>query len=327
MANLSRRNIVQLAASAAALSTLPDAASSALDYPTRPVRIIIGFPPGGPTDILGRLIGQWLSERLRQPFIVESRPGAGGNVGTEVVVRAPADGYTVLLFGAEAAMNATMYNNLNFNFIRDITPVAGIMRGPDVMMVNPSFPAKTVPEFIAYAKANPGKINTGTPGNGTPPHMFGELFNIMTGTDLVPVAYRGGGPALVDLLSGRMQVEFMAITAAIEHVKTSKLQALAVTSASRSTALPEVPAIGEFVPGYEASAWFGVGVPKKTPSDIVGKLNSEIGAGLADPGIKERLANLGSDPMPMTPTEFNKLIADETDKWGKVIRAANIKLD
>jgi tripartite-type tricarboxylate transporter receptor subunit TctC len=321
---LPRRKFLHLAAGAAALSAVPRLAS-ALDYPTRPVRIIVGFVPGGPTDILARLIGQWLSDRLHQPFIVENRPGAAGNVGTEVVVRAPADGYTLVLFGAEQAVNATLYDNLNFNFIRDIAPVAGIMRGPDVMLVNPSFPAKTVPEFIAYAKANPGKINMGTPGTGTPPHMFGELFNIMTGTDLLSVAYRGAGPALVDLLSGRMQGMFLAITVAIEHIKAGKLRALAVTSASRSTALPEVPTVGEFVPGYEGSAWFGIGVPKKTPSEIVGKLNSEIGAGLADPGIKERLASLGSDPMPMTPAEFNKLIADETEKWGKVIRASNIK--
>ena len=321
---LPRRKFLHLAAGAAALSAVPRLAS-ALDYPTRPVRIIVGFVPGGPTDILARLIGQWLSDRLHQPFIVENRPGAAGNVGTEVVVRAPADGYTLLLFGAEQAVNAALYDNLNFNFIRDIAPVAGIMRGTDVMLVNPSFPAKTVPEFIAYAKANPGKINMGTPGNGTPPHMFGELFNIMTGTDLVSVAYRGGGPALLDLLSGRMQVMFYSTTATIEHIKTGKLRALAVTSASRSTALPEVPTVSEFVPGYEGSVWFGIGVPKKTSSEIVGKLNSEIGAGLADSGMKERLASLGADPMPVTPTEFNKLIADETEKWAKVIRTANIK--
>jgi tripartite-type tricarboxylate transporter receptor subunit TctC len=323
---LVRRHFLRLAAGAATLPTLSRGAA-ALDYPTQPVNIIVGFSPGGPTDLLARLIGQWLSERLGQPFVIENRPGASGNVGTEVVVRASADGYTLLVFGAEETMNATLYDNLNFNFIRDIASVAGITRTPNVMLVNPSVPAKTVPEFIAFAKANSGKINMATPGNGTPPHIFGELFKVMTGVELVSVAYRGSGPALVDLLSGQMQVSFVAIAASIEHIRTGKLRALAVTSASRSTLLPDAPTIGEFVPGYEASAWFGLGTPKKTPAEIVRKLNSEINAGLADPKLMERLSDLGGAPMAMTPVEFGNLIADETEKWAKVIRVANIKAE
>jgi tripartite-type tricarboxylate transporter receptor subunit TctC len=323
---LHRRHFLHLGAGAAALPALSRGAA-ALDYPTQPVHIIVGFSPGGPTDLFARLIGQWLSERLGQSFVIENRPGASGNVGTEVVVRAPADGYTLLAFGAEQTMNTTLYHNLNFNFIRDIAPVAGITRTPNAMLVNPSVPAKTVPEFIAYAKANSGKINMATPGNGTPPHIFGELFKAKTGIELVSVAYRGTGPALVDLLSGQMQVTFVAISASIEHIRTGKLRALAVTSASRSTLLPDVPTVGEFVPGYEASAWFGLGAPKKAPAEIVQKLNSEISAGLTDPMILERLSDLGSAPMPMTPAEFGKLIADETEKWGRVVRFAGIKLD
>jgi tripartite-type tricarboxylate transporter receptor subunit TctC len=267
---------------------------AALDYPTQPVNVIVGFSPGGPTDFLARLIGQWLSEGFDQPFVIENRPGASGNVGTEVVVGAPADGYTLLVFGAEETMNATLYDNLTFNFIRDIAPVAGIARTPNVMLVNPSVPAKTVPEFIAYAKANSGKINMATPGKGTPPHIFGELFKVMTGIELVSVAYRGSGPALVDLLSGQMQVSFVATTASIEHIRTGKLRALAITSASRSTLLPDVPTISEFVPGYEASAWFGLGAPKKTPAEIVHKLNSKISGGLVDPKFMERLSDWGA---------------------------------
>jgi tripartite-type tricarboxylate transporter receptor subunit TctC len=321
---LVRRHFLRLAAGAAALPALSRGAA-ALDYPTQPVNIVVGFSPGGPTDLLARLTGQWLSERLGQPFVVANRPGASGNVGTEVVVRALADGYTLLVFGAEETMNATLYDNLNFNFIRDIAPIAGITRTPNVMLVNPAVPAKTVLEFIDYAKANTGKINMATPGNGTPPHIFGELFEAMTGIELVSVAYRGSGPALVDLLSGQMQVSFVAITASIEHIRTGKLRALAVTSASRSTLLPDVPTVGEFVPGYEASAWFGLGAPKKAPAEIVHKLNSEISSGLVDPKFMDRLSDLGSAPMPMTPAEFGKFIADETEKWAKVIRVANIK--
>lgn len=272
-------------------------------------------------------MGQWLSERLGQPFIVENRPGAGGNVGTELVVQAPADGYTLLLVPAPAAINATLYDNLNFDFIRDIAPVAGILRVPEVMVVNPSVPANSVPEFIAYAKANPGKINMASAGNGSVPHVAGELFKSMTGLDLVKVGYRGGGPALIDLLAGQVQVMFEPTLSTLPYIRAGKLRALAVTSSTRSAALPDVPTVGESVPGYEATAWFGIGAPKDTPADIVSKLNNEITAGLANPKIKERLADLGGEAMPMTPAEFGKLITDETEKWAKIIRAANIKLE
>ena len=296
-------------------------------YPARPVHIIVGFAAGGPNDISARLIGQWLSERLGQQFVVENRAGAGGNVATEFVVRAPADGYTLLLVPAPAAINATLYENLNFNFIRDIAPVAGILRVPEVMVVNPAVPANTVPEFIAYAKANPGKINMASAGNGSVPHVAGELFKFMTGVDLIRVGYRGGGPALVDLMGGQVQVMFEPTLSTIGYIRAGKLRALAVTSATRSAALPDVPTVGEFVPGYEATAWFGIGAPKNTPADIVDKLNAAINAGLADAKIKERLADMGGEPMPMSTAEFAKFIADETEKWGKVVRAAGIKAE
>jgi tripartite-type tricarboxylate transporter receptor subunit TctC len=296
-------------------------------YPARPVHIIVGFAAGGPNDISARLIAQWLSERLGQQFIVENRPGAGGNVATELVVRAPADGYTLLLVPAPAAINATLYDNLNFNFIRDVAPVAGILRVPEVMVVNPAVPANTVPEFIAYAKANPGKINMASAGNGTVPHVAGELFKFMTGVDLVRVGYRGGGPALVDLMGGQVQVMFEPTLSTIGYIRAGKLRALAVTSATRSAALPDVPTVGEYVPGYEATAWFGIGAPRNTPPDIVAKLNGEINAGLADAKIKERLADMGGEPMPMSSAEFAQFIADETQKWGKVVRAAGIKAE
>ena len=321
-----RRQFLHLAAGAAALPAVSRIAR-AQTYPTRPVRIIVGFAAGGPTDIAARLIGQWLSERLGQQFVIENRPGAGSNIGTEAVVRAPPDGYTLLLVGTPNAINATLYDNLNFNFIRDIAPVASIMRAQGVMVVNPSVPAKTVPEFIAYAKANPGKINMASAGNGSPPHISGELFKLMAGVNMVHVPYRGGGPALTDLLGGQVQVMFEPDVSSIEYIRAGKLRALAVTTATRSEALPDIPTVGEFVPGYEASGWYGVGAPKDTPAEIVDKLNREINAGLADPKIKERLADLGGVPMPMTPAEFGKLIADETEKWGKVIRAANIQAD
>jgi tripartite-type tricarboxylate transporter receptor subunit TctC len=291
------------------------------------VHIIVGYAAGGPTDITGRLVGQWLSERLGQQFAVENRPGAGTNIGTELVVRAPPDGYTLLLVGTTNAINATLYDKLNFNFIRDLAPVASIMRTTSVMVVHPSFPAKTVPEFVAYAKANPGKINMATAGVGSPPHVYGELFNAMAGVDLIPVHYRGGGLGLVDLLGGQVQVMFEGITSSIEYVKAGKLRALAVTSATRSAALPDIPTLGEFVPGYEARGWFGLGAPKNTPAEIIDTLNRKINAGLADPTMKARIADLGGTPMSMTPAEFGKFIADETEKWGKVIRAANIKPD
>jgi len=272
-------------------------------------------------------MGQCLSERLGQQFVIENRSGAGGNVATELVVRAPADGYMLLLVPAPAAINATLYDNLNFNFIRDIAPVAGIVRVPEVMVVNPSVPANTVPEFIAYAKANPGKINMASAGNGSVPHVAGELFKFMAGVDLVRVGYRGGGPALIDLLGGQVQVMFEPTLSTISYIRAGKLRALAVTSATRSPALPDIPTVGEFVPGYEATAWFGIGAPKNTPTEIIDKLNREVNAGLADPKIKERLADLGGVPMPMTSAEFAKLITEETEKWAKVIRSANIKAD
>ena len=321
---LLRRRFLCLAAGAAVLPALARA-SWAQSYPVRPVHLIVGFAAGGPNDIVARLIGQFLSERLGQSFIIENRTGAGGNIGTEAVVRAPADGYTLLLATGANAVNASLYDKLSFNFIRDVAPVAGIMRAPNVMVVNPTLPAKTVPEFIAYAKANPGKINMATAGNGSAPHISGELFKMMAGVDLVPVAYRGGGPALVDLLAGQMQVMFEPTISTIEYVRAGKLRALAVTSATRSELLPDIPTVGEFLPGYEASQWYGIGAPKGTPAEIVERLNRDINTGLADPKLKGRLADLGGVPMPMNSAEFGTLVADETEKWGKVIRAANIK--
>jgi tripartite-type tricarboxylate transporter receptor subunit TctC len=323
---LLRRRFLRLAAGAAVLPALARAAW-AQSYPVRPVHLIVGFAAGGPNDTAARLIGQFLSERLGQSFVIENRTGAGGNIGTEAVVRAPADGYTLLLATGANAVNASLYAKLSFNFIRDIAPVAGIMRAPNVMVVNPSLPAKTVPEFIAYAKANAGKINMATAGNGSAPHISGELFKMMAGVDLVPVAYRGGGPALIDLLAGQMQVMFEPTISTIAYVRADKLRALAVTSATRSDLLPDTPAVGEFLPGYEASQWYGIGAPKGTPAEIVERLNREINAGLADPTLKARLADLGGVPMPMSPTAFGKLVADETEKWGKVIRAANIQAE
>jgi len=323
---LRRRQLLHLAAGLAALSTVSRFAW-AQTYPTRPVHIIVGFAAGGPNDISARLIGQWLSDRFGQPFVVENRPGAGSNVATEYVARAAADGYTLLLVAAPAAINATLYDNLSFNFVRDIAPVAGIVRAPEVMVVNPSVPAKTVPEFIAYAKANPGQINLASAGNGTVPHMAGELFKSMTGVDLVRIGYRGGGPALVDLLGGQVQVMFEPTLSTLPYIRAGKLRALAVSSATRSAALPDVPTVGEFVPGFEATSWFGMGVPKNTPTEIIYKLNEAVNAGLADPKISQRLADLGGEPMPMTPAEFGKLVADETDKWGKVIKLTGMKPD
>jgi tripartite-type tricarboxylate transporter receptor subunit TctC len=321
---LPRRQFLRLTACAAAVPAVSRIAR-AQTYPTRPVRVIVASAAGGGSDILARLIGQWLSERLRQPFVVENRPGAGGNIGTEVAVRAPADGYTLLICNAANTINATLYDNLNFNFIRDITPVAGIMQVPFALEVNPSVPAKTVPEFIAYAKANPSKINMASAGNGSGPHVAGGLFNMMTGTHMVHVPYRGDGPALTDLLGGQVHVMFASMPASIAYIRAGKPRALAVTSASRSEALPDTPTVGDFVPGYEASGWFGVAAPKSTPAQIVVQLNSEINAALADTKFKARLADLGGAPFPKSPAEFNKFIAAETEKWGQVIRAANIK--
>ena len=323
---LPRRNFLHLAAGAAALPAVSRMAWAEI-YPSRPVRIVVPFTPGGASDITARLMGQWLSERLGQQFVIDNRPGGGTNIGTEAVVRALADGYTLLMVGGYNAINATLYDKLNHNFIRDIAPVAGIIVVPNVMVVNPSVPAATVPEFIAYAKSKPGKTTMASAGTGTPSHVTGELFKMMAGVNLVHVPYRGGGPALTDLLSGQVQVMFATMPSSIEYIRAGKLRALAVATATRSEALPDVPTVGEFVPGYEASSWSGVGAPKATPAEIVDKLNKEINAGLADPKMKARLADLGGTVLPGPPSDFGKLIADETEKWGKVIRAANIKLE
>jgi tripartite-type tricarboxylate transporter receptor subunit TctC len=322
--NLLRRQFLHLAAGAAAVPAMPRIAR-AQPYPSRTVRIIIPFPAGQATDTIARLMGQSLSERLGQPFVIENRTGAGGNIGTETVVRATPDGYTLLLVGLSSAINATLYEKLNFNFIRDIAPVASIGGGPYVMVVNPSVPAETVPEFVAYAKANSGKINMASSGNGSVSHVFGELFKMMTGVNLVHVPYRGG--YVPDLLSGQVQVVFGTISSCIQYVMGGMLRALAVTTATRSDALPDIPTLAEFVPGYEASQWYGVGAPKDTPAAVIDKLNKEINAVAADPIIKARLAGLGVDPMSMTSAEFGKSIAAETEKWAKVIRAANIKAE
>ena len=321
---LPRRRFLHLAAGAAVLPTVSRIAR-AQAYPIRPVRIIVGFTAGGAFDITARLIGQWLSQRLGQQFIVENRPGAGTNIATEAVVRAPADGYTLLLGGAVNAVNVTLYEKLNFDFIRDIAPVAGLIRFPNIIDLNPSFAAKTLPEFIAYAKANPGKVSMASAGNGTSQHLSGELFKMMAGVNLIHVPYRGAPQALTDLLSGQVQVSFDPLPAAIEFIKSGKLRALAVTTATRSEALPSIPSVGEFVPGYEASGWNGVGAPKNTPLEIVQKLNKEINAGLADPAMRAKFAELGGMVLAGSPADFGKLIADETEKWAKVIKFAGIK--
>jgi tripartite-type tricarboxylate transporter receptor subunit TctC len=301
--------------------------AAAQTYPTKPVRIVVGFPVGGNFDIVARLMGQWLSEQLHQPFIVDNRPGASSNLATEAAVRASPDGYTLLLCGAVNAVNATLYEKLSFNFIKDIAPVAGVVRFPNVMMVSPSFPAKTVPEFIVHAKANPGKINHGSSGNGTTQHLAGELFKMLTGVTFLHVPYRGSPLAITDLLTGQVQVLFEPLPASIEYIKVGRLRALAVTTATRSEALPDVPAVGEFVPGYEASGWNGMCAPRNTRTEITERLNTVINAGLADPKLKARLAALGATPLAGSSPDFRKLIAEETEKWGKVIRAANIKAE
>ncbi len=323
---LPRRRILQLAAGAAALPAMPRVAA-ALDYPTRPVRIVVGFAPSGSADIIARLVAQWLSDRLGQPFIVENRPGAATNIATEFVARASPDGYTLLNITTINAWNATLYGNLNFNFIGDITPVASVTRTGGVLEVHPSVPVKTVPEFIAYAKANPGKINMGTGGPGSGPHMYGALFEMMTGVDLVPVHYHGTGPALPDLLSGRLQVIFDLVISSIGYIKAGKLRPLGVTTATRYEVLPDVPPIGDFVPGYEASGWQGIGAPANTPVEILDKLHSEINAALADSGFTARLAELGAPVFASSRAEFSKLIAADTEKWAKVVKFANIKAE
>jgi tripartite-type tricarboxylate transporter receptor subunit TctC len=321
---LPRRRFLHLAVGAAVLPAIWRIAS-AQTYPTRPVRLLVGFPAGGVGDIAARLMGQWFSERLGQPFVVENRAGAASNIGTETVVRSPPDGYTLLEITAANAINATLYDKLHFNFIRDIAPVGTISRESYIMAVNPLFPVKTVPEFIAYAKANPGKINMASSGNGTGVHLAGELFKMMTGTNLVHVPYKGGAPALTDLLGGQVQVMFAVMSASIAYIRAGTLRALAVTTATRSEALPDIPTVGEFVPGYEVSSVYGLGAPRNIPPEIVETLNTAINAALADPKLKARLSDLGETALSGSPIDFSKLIAGDTEKWGKVIRAANIK--
>ena len=327
---LSRRKLLRLTAGAAtlpALPALPSIARAQKSYPTRSVLLLVGYAAGGPTDICARLIAGWLSQRLGQQVVVENRSGAGSNIATEAALRADPDGYTLLMVTQSNAINATLYRHLNFDFMRDTAPIAGIMQAPSLLEVNPSLPVKSVAEFIAYAKANPGKIDLGTAGNGSPPHMFAELFMAMTGVKLTVIGYRGGGPALVDLLSGQLQVMFEGITSSIPHVRAGKLRALGVTSAKRSAALPDIPAIAETVPGYDAAGWFGLGAPKGTPQPIIERLAHEVAAALADPGMKAKFAELGAEPMPMGPAELGKLLADDTEKWAKVIRSADIKME
>ena len=323
---LGRREFLHLSAGAAALPAVSRVAR-AQAYPTRPVRIIVAVAAGSAMDILARLMSQWLSERLGQQFVIENRPGGGNNIGTEAAVRAPADGYTLLMVNTVNAINATLYEKLNYNFIRDIAPVASIARAPFVMEVHPSVPAKTVPEFIAYAKANPGKINMASAGNGSGAHVSGELFKMLTGVEMLHVPYRGAAPALTDLLGGQVQVMFADMPSSIEYVRTGKLVALAVTTATRSEALPQLPSVSEFVPGFEASAWWGVGAPRNTPPEIVGVLNKEINVALADVKIKARLAELGGTAIAGSPTDFGKLVADETEKWAKVVKFSGAKPD
>jgi tripartite-type tricarboxylate transporter receptor subunit TctC len=321
---LPRRRFLHLAAGAAALPATSRIAA-AQTYPSRPVRIVVGYAAGGAPDILARLVGQYLSDRLGQPFVVENRPGANGTIAIETVMKAAADGYTLLALALPDAVNATLYPNPNDSFVRDVAPVAATSRDPDVMVVIPSFPAQTVPEFISFAKANPGKINMASPGIGSSPHMAGELFKSMTGIEMTHVAYRGSAPAITDLLGGQVQVYFAPISASLSYVRAGKLRALAVTTATRAAALPDIPTVSDFVPGYEVSAWYGIGAPKNTPAAIVDRLNKEINAGLADPGMKARLAALGSSAFAISPAEFGKFIADETAKWAKVIKVAGIK--
>ncbi|MBV8752529.1 MAG: tripartite tricarboxylate transporter substrate binding protein [Hyphomicrobiales bacterium] len=321
-----RRKFLRLAASAA---TLPMAArmAQAQTYPSRPARLVVGFAPGGGNDIVARLIAQWLSERTGQQFFVENRPGAGTNIATEIVVSAAPDGYTLLLAGVPNAYNAALYHKLNFVFLRDIAPVAGVARGPLVMLLHPSVPVKTVPEFIAYAKANPGKINMASSGIGGGGHLAGELFKMLAGVNLVHVPFRGNGPALTALLGGQVDVLFPSLASSIGYIKSGQLRGLGVTAATRSDAVPDLPTVGEFVPGYDVDAWYGIGAPKGTRAEIVDKLYKEISAGLADLKLKARFADLGDAPMPMTPAEFGKLITDETEKWGNVVKFAGIKLE
>ena len=321
---ISRRKFLHLAAGSGALPVLSRTAR-AQAYPSRPVHIIVPYAAAGPNDIVARVVSQWLSERLGQPFVIENRPGAGTNIGTEMVVHAPPDGYTVLVVSSSHAINATLYDKLNFSFVRDIAPVASIMRVPNVMLVNPAFPARSVREFIDYGRANPGKLNFASSGIGASNHMSGELFKAMTGLDMTHVPYRSSGPALTDLISGQVQVMFDAMSSSVEHIRAGRLRPLGVTTATKADALPEVPVVAEVVPGYEVSNWFGFGMPRSTPADVVTAFNKAVNEALADPKLKARLAELGGILMPGSPADFGKLIAEETEKWGKVIRSANIK--
>jgi tripartite-type tricarboxylate transporter receptor subunit TctC len=323
---LPRRQFLRLAAGAAAFPASSRIAR-AQTYPSRSVRLIVGFGAGTAADIVARMIGQWLTERLGQPFIVENRPGAGSNMGAQAVVRAPADGYTLLLVTTTNAINATLYGKLDFHLVGDITPVAGLILVPNVMVINPSVPAKTVPEFIAYAKANPDKINMASTGNGTVPHVSGELFKMMADINMVHVQYRGAPAALTDLLGGQVQVYFASTTVSIEHIRAGKLRALAVTTAKRSEALPDIPTVGDFLPGYESSLWFGIGAPKNTPVEIIDKLNKEINAGLADPKIKALVADMGGMALAASPADFGKFVADETEKWASVVKFSGARPD
>jgi len=321
-----RRQFLQLAAGAAVLPSVSNFAR-AETWPARPIRLIIGYTPGGSADLTARLMGQWLSERLGQPFVIENRPGGGTNIATEAVVRAAPDGYTLLLVAPANAINATLYEKLNFNFLRDIEPIAGIIRFPNVVAVNPQVPVNTIPELIAYAKANPGKLNMASSGNGSTIHMSGELFKMMTGIDMVHVPYRGGAPALTDLISGQVQVMFDNIPTCAEHVKSGKLRGLAITSTTRSEVLPDLPPVADFLPGYEASAWYGFGAPKGTPPEIIARLNKETNAVLADATAKKRFAELGAFLLPGSAADFGKLLADETEKWGKVVKFSGARVD
>jgi len=325
MTKIPRRRFLQLAG-AAAVSATPRS-TLALDYPTRPVRWVVGYPPGGPQDIVARLVGQFLSERFGQQFIVENRSGAGGNIGAEAVINAPPDGYTMLLVGSPNAINATLYDKLNFVFVRDIVPVASIGRVPLVMEVHPSVPATTVPEFIAYAKANPGKINYASAGNGTPQHVSGELFKMMAGVNMLHVPYRGAAPAVTDMISGHVQVMFDPMPTSIEQIKAGRLRPLAVTTVKRAEVLPDLPTVSDFLPGFAADTWYGAGVPKNTPAEIVDALNREINAALRDARVKARLADLGATVLPGTPADFGRMLADETEKWGRVVKASGAKAE
>jgi tripartite-type tricarboxylate transporter receptor subunit TctC len=324
--NLARRQFLYLVAGAVAVPAVSTVAL-ALSYPTRPIRVMVGDSPGGAPDIVARLMGKGLSEQFGQQIVVENRPGAGNTIAMESVAKASPDGYTLALVGTSAATSATLYQNLNYDLIRDLAPVAGLVRGPLVMVVDPAFPAKTIPEFIAYAKGNPTTINMASAGTGTGPHVAGELFNMMSGSNMIHVPYRGGPAALTAVLGGQVQVYFVAASSSIENIKAGKLRALAVTTATRWEGLPDVPALDEFLPGYEASIWFGIGAPKNTPAESIDKLNKEINTGLSDPQTRARLAALGSTPMPMTPAEFGRLVAEETEKWAKVIKFSGAKVE